>query len=136
MGFYDTNSEPITSVLDIATMQFGEAGRGPDEKGKMLVVLDMMTDYEERLTRIADGVDAAQRRIMPIMLLASYDAAPDEVNKKVKERWEKQDTEKWCAHCGAPEPKFKCAGCGEVWFYNKEHQKMVWFFHKGYCNRT
>lgn len=58
-----------------------------------------------------------------------------QVARRAKERWEKRDTEKWCAHCGAPKPKFKCGGCGEVWFCDREHQKNVWHFHKGHCNK-
>jgi hypothetical protein len=134
-AFYAPGSEQIMSVLDLASMQFGEAGRGPGEKGKMLVVLDTKTDYDKRLLRIAEGVDLAQRRTLPLML-TMYDANMDRVACKVKDRWEKRHTEKWCAHCGAPEPQFKCAGCGDVWFCNREHQKMVWSFHKGYCKKA
>lgn len=133
-AFYAPDSEQITSVLNLASMQFGEAGRGPGEKGKMLVVLDTKADYDKRLLRIAEGVDLAQRRTLPIVL-SPYDATMDRVARKVKERWERRNIEKWCAHCGAPEPKFKCAGCGDVWFCNKGHQKMVWSFHKGYCKK-
>ncbi|OSS44999.1 hypothetical protein B5807_09151 [Epicoccum nigrum] len=133
-GFSAPNSEEITSVLDLTSMQFGEVGRGPGREGRMLFALDTKTDYEERLNRIANGVDLARRQVNTSMVMAG--GAPlEKVVCKVKERWEKRDTEKWCGHCGAPEPEFRCAGCRNVWFCNKEHQKMMWSFHKGYCNK-
>ncbi|KAF3035220.1 hypothetical protein E8E12_003986 [Didymella heteroderae] len=113
MAFSAPDSQEITSVLDIASMQFGEAGRGPGEKGKMLIVLDTKADYDQRLARITDGVDLAQRQTLPPTMISPYDPEMDRVARKVKERWEKRDTE-WCGHCEAPEPKFKCAGCGEL----------------------
>ncbi|KAJ8112648.1 hypothetical protein OPT61_g5030 [Boeremia exigua] len=129
--------DAATSVLDMASMQFGEVGRGPREKGKMLVVLETRADYDERLLRFAGGVDVEQRQTVFLDkgYRDMYHASLERAARKVKERWENRDTEKWCAHCGAPGPKFKCAGCGEAWFCGKEHQKMVWSFHKGYCNK-
>lgn len=135
MEFYSPDNQGITSVLDMASMQFGEVGRGPGEKGKMLIVLETKAEYEERLGRIADGVDPAQRETGPPIMLTMYDPEVDRIVRKVKERWEKRETEKWCAHCGAPEPKFKCGVCEKVWFCNRDHQKMVWSFHKGYCQK-
>ena len=132
--FYAPNRGQIASVLDLSSMQFGEVGRGPGKNGKMLFVLEDKTDYEERLKRIAGSVDLARRQILP-QAICENEFAPGNLVRKVKERWEKQATEKWCGHCGAPEPKFKCTGCGDVWFCNKEHQKMMWSFHKGYCNK-
>lgn len=122
----------IASILDLSSMQFREVGRGPGKEGKMLFVLEEKTEYEERLERIAGSVDLDWREIGIVL---DQEFAGSSIVRKVKERWEKRDTEKWCGHCGAPEPKFKRAGCGDVWFCNKAHQKMMWSFHKGYCNK-
>lgn len=84
--------------------------------------------------RIAEGVDL-RHRSMPVVF-SDFDVTNDRIARKVKERWEKRETEKWCGHCGAPEPKSKCAGCGDVWFCSTEHQKMMWSFHKGYCKKV
>lgn len=135
IAFCAPGSNDFDSVLDLASMHFGEAGHGPGEKGKMVIVLDMKADYDKRLLRVADGVDLSRRR-NTLILVPPCDPIMDRIARKVRERWENRATEKWCAHCGAPEPKFKCAGCGDAWFCNKEHQKLVWSFHKGYCNKA
>jgi hypothetical protein len=134
MAFYAPDSEEIASILDLSSMQFGEVGRGPGKEGKMLFVLEEKTDYEERLKRIAGSADLARRESYAHVIFDQKFPGGNIV-RTVKERWEKRDTEKWCGYCGAPEPKSKCGGCGDVWFCNKKHQKMMWSFHKGYCNK-
>ena len=79
------------------------------------------------------GVATRNGTDKPTIHLAA--AAKRAVRQRIKERWEKRDTEKWCGYCRAPEPKSKCGGCGDVWFCNKKHQKTMWSFHKGYCNK-
>ena len=63
--FFAPGSQEVTSVLDMSSMQFGDAGRGPGEKGKMLVALDTKAEYDKRIGRIADGVDLTQRQVLP-----------------------------------------------------------------------
>ena len=113
LGFKSLESGEIKSVLDLAPMQFGDVGRGPDEKGKMLFALDKMDEFEARLEELAEGT--RNRRLA--MYMASSKHSVDyvhQVAQRVKERWEKRVTEKWCAYCGAPEPQFKCAGCNDT----------------------
>lgn len=134
LGFKSLESGEIESVLDLASMQFGDIGRGPGEKGKMLFALDRMEESEARLKKLAQRTK--NRRLA--MFMASSKHSVDyvhQVAQRVKERWENRATEKWCAYCGAPEPQFKCAGCNDTWFCNKEHQKNVWSLHKGYCKK-
>jgi hypothetical protein len=134
MAFYAPDSGEVSSILDLSSMQFGEVGRGPGKEGKMLFVLEEKTDYEERLKRIAGSVDLARRESFSHVIF-DHEFLGGSIVRTVKERWEKRDTEKWCGYCGAPEPKSKCGGCRNVWFCNKMHQKMMWSFHKGYCNK-
>ncbi|KAJ4316458.1 hypothetical protein N0V94_005449 [Neodidymelliopsis sp. IMI 364377] len=136
LGFSPPGSESTMSLLDLSSMQFGNVGRGPGRKGKMPFAMDHAFEWEYRWRDYALG---HQEREFFKKLFACYYPEDttylQEVARRAKERWEKRDTEKWCACCEAPQPKFKCGGCGEVWFCDRKHQKNVWPFHKGYCNK-
>jgi hypothetical protein len=140
-----------TSVLDLSSMQFGEIGRGPGVKGKMPFALDSRDEFNARHARLAmvsevvgvskrlgfsnwpDDAEAEERKYGLAALPQS--ALLVDIARRVKERWENRDKEKWCGYCGAPGPKSRCSGCREVWFCGKEHQTMAWSFHKGYCRK-
>jgi hypothetical protein len=140
-----------TSALDLSSMQFGELGRGPGAKGKMPFALDTRDEFNARHARLAmasvvvgvskrigfsDWPDdaAAEEREYGLAALPPSALLVD-IARRVKERWENRDKEKWCGYCGAPGPKSRCSGCREVWFCGKEHQTMAWSFHKGYCRK-
>jgi hypothetical protein len=146
----DGNNEH-TAALDLASMQFGRLGRGPGSKGKMPFALDSTAEFNARYARLAEDSEIQnlfQRLTLPdwsdvALMEAGYkglSAVPEsallvDAARRVKERLENRDKERWCGYCGAPEPKSKCSGCLEVWFCGKEHQRMAWSFHKGYCHK-
>jgi hypothetical protein len=143
MLFKRLEDETYEFALDLASMQFGSVGRGPGEKGKMPFALDSMDQLNARNARLAS--DSESLKISERADYKDYDqpglnalpslAALGDIARRVKERWENRDKEKWCGYCGAPGPKSKCSGCLEVWFCGKGHQRMAWSFHKGYCRK-
>lgn len=59
--------------------------------------------------------------------------------KKVWDRWQKRDTEGWCAFCGKPGLDFpKCSACKakKVFYCCKEHQEKNWKLHKWTCEKN
>lgn len=147
---YDSISD-YTSSLDLASMQFGDAGHSPGGKGKMPFALDSIAELEVRHARLAtdseilavfvrmhdedgaDGVDYEKQEW-------AFGALPDSatlmsIAQRVKEAGEQRQGELvWIL-------RSVCAGIKvwrlseKVWFCGKEHQRMAWSFHKGYCQR-
>ncbi|KIK66005.1 hypothetical protein GYMLUDRAFT_38475 [Collybiopsis luxurians FD-317 M1] len=96
--------DDVWAVLDLASMQFGDSGRGPGRKGKGTFVLESMDQYFNRLkSGIADNVKMVQTSFA---ITAHSDPAIDawlkDVAKRVKERWDKRKEHHWCGHCGRP----------------------------------
>ncbi|KAJ3851809.1 hypothetical protein EV368DRAFT_42349 [Lentinula lateritia] len=129
-------------ILDMASMQFGETGRGPGRKGKCMFVLESLGDYKKRLLTVAGGFEKAKvsSRITPDPNQAN-EAWMWKVAKKAKERWEKRGEHHWCGHCGRPlanGPGLKrCSRCRQVYYCDEEHQKMAWSsHHKSWCRQA
>lgn len=96
LGFNSLQSGEVVPILDLASMQFGDIGRGQGGKGKMLLALDRMEEFEARLEN---------RRLA--MVMASPQHSVDHVHRVaqcVKERRGKRATERWCASCVTPDP--------------------------------
>jgi len=126
--------EPET-ILDLASLQFGDAGRG--FKGKGIFVLEPSDQYIARLDNYAKRNDFKNAK-----LSVRINAAPDsdflqEAAKRAKARWDQRDTENWCGHCGAPSrndvPLKRCAKCRAAYFCDKDHQLASWPYHKHFC---
>ena len=93
-----------------------------------------MDEFESRLGELAE--ETKNRRLVMFMMSLKRDVDyAHQVACRVKERWEKRATEKWCSYCGAPEPQFKCDDCNDAWVCNKKHQKNMWSLHRGYCKK-
>lgn len=142
VGFGRSTDGNIETVLDMASMQFGDTGRGPGRKGKGTFVLESLDQYYDRLETIVEGGDAAKTssRITEDPNPA-YEAWTKAVAKRVKERWEKRKESHWCGHCGSPlanGPELKrCSACREHYYCNKEHQTMAWSsHHKRWCGKS
>ena len=135
MGFYEEDADrEVSSTLDLASMQLGDVGRGPGAKGKGTFALDTIDEYKERLMQLADGNDAGKARSSLRVGPSEHDWWLKDVARRAKARWDKRETAKWCGHCGGPGPELlRCSRCGSAWFCDREHQRMAWHFHKGYC---
>ncbi|KAF2109880.1 hypothetical protein BDV96DRAFT_584753 [Lophiotrema nucula] len=132
MGFSSPEAAMTQSFLDLSSIQFGDAGRGPGEKGKGLFALDTPEEFQARVMVLFGG--NTQPKTNERIGSTPDDEWLKQVAQKVKERWEKREEEKWCGHCGGPAAS-KCSKCGEAWFCSKEHMAMAWPFHKGYCGK-
>jgi NADH pyrophosphatase NudC (nudix superfamily) len=133
VGFMPLDSDAIATTLELSSMQFGDAGRGPGTKGRELFALDTMAEFEARINRLAESINGTKSKRSMAISGTPMDDWLRQVALKAKRRWENRRTEKWCGHCGSPDAKSKCAGCGEEWYCGREHQKLGWAFHKGYC---
>ncbi|CAI9632403.1 unnamed protein product [Alternaria burnsii] len=135
-GFSPHDSETVQSFLDLSSMQFGDVGRGPGPKGKQLFALDTPEEFAVRFSKLAKGANSSKSQRTLAISGTPVDDWLEQVALRTKERWDKRAKEKWCGHCGAPCAKSKCAGCGNAYYCGKEHQKMAWGFHKGYCSKS
>ncbi|KAF2663884.1 hypothetical protein BT63DRAFT_465516 [Microthyrium microscopicum] len=136
IGFFAEHENKVSVVLDLSSMQFGELGRGLKSNG--MFALESTTQYHERLKTLAGNVEhIADYRYTTEQGKATPEWAKD-VSRRVKERWDRRDTDPWCGHCGAPstvgKPLKKCMRCLKVWYCDAQHQKVNWQFHKQYCS--
>ncbi|KAJ7651850.1 hypothetical protein B0H17DRAFT_958247 [Mycena rosella] len=130
MGFTDSSSSASDIILDMASLQFGDAGRGLG--GRSTFVLESRSDFGNRLNRIANSASFTKTsaRIRP---------CPDDgwlkpIAAKVKARWENRHAESWCGHCGSPGPDLKkCSKCRDTSYCDAAPQVAAWPFHKKFC---
>ena len=135
VGFSPLDSDTVQSFFDLSSMQFGDIGRGPGPKGKQLFALDTPEEFALRFSMLAKGTDPSKSDRTLAISGTPVDDWLWEVAMRTKKRWMNRATEKWCGHCGAPGAKSKCAGCGEAYYCGKDHQKLAWGYHKGYCGK-
>jgi hypothetical protein len=134
IGFSPPDSETVRTFFDLSSMQFGDIGRGPGEKGRELFALDTPDEFALRFSKLATGTDPSKSKRTVVISGTPVDDWLTEVAQRVKTRWQNRRTEKWCGHCGAPYPRQRCSGtCNEASYCSREHQKLAWSFHKGYC---
>lgn len=127
-GFAQAGSESVSHVLDLSSMQFGEAGRG---KGGEIFKLATIQEFFEGMKSIAEGSGggSGSDRIGP----SPVEAWVKEVAVTVRARWENREKAPWCAHCGKPDPPKKCV-CGEAYYCSPEHSAAGWGGHKKWCS--
>ncbi|KAH8836097.1 hypothetical protein DL96DRAFT_1576709 [Flagelloscypha sp. PMI_526] len=124
------------AMLDLSSMQFGDVGRGPGVKGKATFALDTSEEFRDRLNMVAEGIDPSFRRVSRRIGPCQWDNWLRDVAGRVKARWDRRESEKWCGHCGAPVPVERtCGGCRNAWFCDKNHQRAAWVFHKLACRQ-
>ena len=124
----------MSAVLDLASMQFGEAGRGRKSKGTF--ALESLDHFYDRLETIAGGCDSSKTKTSHRILDSPDSEWLEKVAKRAKARWDARDTDPWCGHCGAPSLagiKLKKCGLCRVHYCNAAHQKAAWPFHKRFC---
>lgn len=128
------------TILDLSSLQFGEAGRG--FKGRGLFILESVHEYKQRLSTFAEGNNFDEskvtRRINPIPKgqYGSDDEYLKDVARRVKARWEGRQTDPWCGHCGSPArsgPLLRCSKCQGAFYCDRQHQLAAWPYHKHFC---
>ncbi|KAF9019299.1 hypothetical protein BDZ89DRAFT_1208263 [Hymenopellis radicata] len=102
LGFASSREGNIDTILDMSSLQFGDAGRGLG--GKSLFALESLDDRVETIARGAD-TENARTLMMAITPAAAWLAG---VAKRVKERWDKRHQE----HSGGPAATQRCSKCG------------------------
>lgn len=131
LGFADSPRGNVRTVLDLASMQFGDAGRGLE--GKSTFVVEDVDKFYGRLERIASRIENGK------VSLRVHDTPPHDdmwlrdVAMRVKARWDNRAKQKWCGHCGAPATYLKCSVCMDAWYCDHEHQNAAWPFHRNFC---
>lgn len=133
MGFGASVNGNIETVLDLASLQFGDAGRGLG--GRSTFLMDSLDAFYDMTERVALGADTESARVSLAIGPSPDDAWLKQVARKVKERWEKRETDPWCGHCGAPGKELKkCSACKVVFYCDNTHQMAAWPYHKRYCH--
>lgn len=124
-----TSEGNVTHVLDLASMQFGKAGRAPSGEvfrlGNQKSFFDMVAAVAEK----SHPLKAGSQRIGP---------SPDDdyflkVARRVKRRWDARETAPWCDFCGKPGPANRCSACKKVCFCGPRCSSAGWGFHKKWC---
>ncbi|KAF9475514.1 hypothetical protein BDN70DRAFT_935818 [Pholiota conissans] len=149
-SLYITGSDPVSlhavlvfnlgssegTILDLASLQFGNVGRGFEGKG--LFSLEPVKQYKKRLEEFAqrntfDNPKLSHR-------INSHTTPNNEwlkkVAKRAKARWDNRDKVHWCGHCGAPPlggDLISCPSCNNAWYCNEDHKSAAWPFHKHFC---
>lgn len=136
VGFSPHDSATVKTFFDLSSMQFGEIGRGPGPKGKQLFALDTPEEFAIRFSHLAKGADPSKSQRNLTISGTPFDDWLEEVAVRVKRRWDSRENEKWCGHCGAPNAASRCSGCGQAYYCGKQHQKLAWAFHRGYCTKS
>lgn len=138
LGFSLPNSSTIDTILDLASLQFGDVGRG--NKGRSLFVLESFPQYANRLEKFAKSSNFKDSRLSQRIRGTPKDNWLRAVAQRTKERWEKRATVPWCGHCGAPPFRDrdlkKCSKCKAAWYCDADHQIAAWTFHKHFCKES
>jgi len=124
------------AILDMSSLQFGDAGRG--FRGKGLFVLEPEKDYAARLKTFAKGNDFvdAQLSLRIRNPLTDQKAWLQDVAVRAKARWERRHENPFCGYCGAPKASKRCALCKSTYYCDEAHQSGAWSFHKHFCKPT
>jgi hypothetical protein len=128
-GFGRPGEEMVGITLDMASMQFGEKGRGKGGETFMMGTLDGFYDFVETIAQGCEPMKLGSMRIGP----SEHDEWLKAGAGRVKERWGKRETERWCDYCGKPLGDPKVCPCHEVFYCGAMHQAKAWKFHKKHC---
>lgn len=119
-------------MLDLASMQFGSAGRG---KGGEFFVLDeakKWRGFAKNIAQSCEDVKVSQR-------IRKSDNAEREdwfgkVALRVRERWDARETNHWCGLCGKPDATKRCGRCSQEYYCSEAHSQRAWkHWHKKWC---
>lgn len=130
VGFPDAGAEAGT-ILDLASLQFGDVGRGCG--GKSLFLLESIEAYGVRLNKFAEGNTFDDAKVSMAIGGSPWDGWLKRVAERVRDRWVKR--EGWCGHCGKPGELKKCSACKDAFYCDNLHQAAAWAYHKRWCKK-
>ncbi|KAJ7073479.1 hypothetical protein B0H15DRAFT_917544 [Mycena belliarum] len=131
-GFAESQDGNVATILDLASLQFGDAGRGVG--GRSTFALESLDAFYDRVETIAVWADTDNARTSARIGPCSDDAWLKQVARRAKARWDTRDTHAWCGHCGGPGAELKkCSLCREEAYCNGAHQAAAWPYHKRFC---
>ncbi|KZT31514.1 hypothetical protein SISSUDRAFT_1056460 [Sistotremastrum suecicum HHB10207 ss-3] len=135
LGFAPEGGDFVETILDLASLQFGDVGRGFNGRG--IFVLEDVDEYESRLDRFAQANTFEDAKRSKRITDAPDSEWLRQVALKVKARWDNRQSVAWCAHCGAPPARGqglkRCTQCKQAHYCDAEHQFAAWPFHKHFC---
>ncbi|KAJ6613943.1 hypothetical protein B0H10DRAFT_192608 [Mycena sp. CBHHK59/15] len=132
VGFATSKDGNVETVLDLASLQFGDAGRGLG--GRSTFALESLDAFYDRVESVALGADTEHAKTSVRIGPCADDAWLKRVARRAKERWDARGTTPWCGHCGAPGGDLKkCSLCREACYCDAAHQHAAWPFHKRFC---
>ncbi|KAJ7038676.1 hypothetical protein C8F04DRAFT_1088300 [Mycena alexandri] len=132
-GFAAPDEANVSTILDLASLQFGDAGRGLG--GRSTFALEPLDAFYDRVEAVARSADTDNSKISSRIGPCPDDAWLKRVAKRAKERWEARDKAAWCGHCGGPGDALKkCSLCREESYCDAAHQTAAWPFHKRFCS--
>jgi len=124
-------------VIDMTRTQYGEAGRGLYGENYFLGTFGQFREGMEKVCEEAVVAGLVAARLTETG--NENDWRLKACAKKVWDRWQKRETEGWCAFCGKPGLDFrKCSACRtkKVFYCCVEHQKNDWKLHKWTCEKN
>jgi hypothetical protein len=131
VGFSALGNTNATTVLDLSSLQFGDAGRRLG--GRSTFALESVDAFCDRLEVVAR--DANMTKVSQGIRSGPNDAWLQGVAKRAKERWEACDVKAWCGHCGVPGEAFKrCSLCHTEPYCNEAHSAAACPFHRRFCS--
>ncbi|KAJ7474250.1 hypothetical protein FB451DRAFT_1088931 [Mycena latifolia] len=133
VGFGDPESKDgnVDTVLDLASMQFGDAGRGLG--GRSTFALESLDAFYDRIEAIALGADTENAKLSTRIGPCPDDPWLKQVAQRAKARWDEREKKAWCGHCGAPAKQKRCTLCHAEYYCDAVHQTAAWPFHKRFC---
>ena len=133
--FTRPGDENISAVLDLASMQFGAAGRGKTGDFFILDNADGWHDYVETIALRCEAVKTSQR-ITPDNDMERQ-GWYERVAERVKTRWNARAVNHWCGLCGKPDATKCCGRCGQEFYCSEAHSRAAWkHWHKRWCKPT
>lgn len=124
----------MTHYLDLASMQFGEWGRGLAGEPFRLESVDELQEGWERFCSgwSIDVVEPSSFASIAAALPQEEEAWVQACAVNIQSLMESPEA-RWCGYCGASGPSARCGACREVYFCGKSHQEMGWRWHRVWC---
>lgn len=133
LAFPHPTQQDVQLVIDMTRMQFGAAGRGPNDESYFLGTWEA---YQESMKKICNQAEFQKEIFLKPDLEKALEDRLRQAAEIVWERWNNRHKEGWCEYCGKGGPDLlKCSGCKNrnVYFCSAEHQRLGGKLHSLTC---